>query len=247
MSKWSESGPRDFLYRAVVKSRVELERRTGKRGSSIKRAAAKPGRANLSWLAAVYGSDKGATAHRYVDLYERHLSSNRHRVRRVLEIGVYRGASLQMWRDYFPNAQIYGIDIQASSVSGSRIHTIKGDQSDPALLARVRDLGPFDLIVDDGSHRARELVASFTGLFAELMPDGYYVIEDMHTSYMGEYGGGAPGAPDTSVALAQGLIDAVNREHVAVSHPEIASTMPHVSALHVYPKIAFVQRGRQHS
>ena len=228
-----------------MKSRVELERRSGRSSASVKRGVAKPGNGNLSWLAAVYGSDKGATAHRYVDLYQRHLADQRHRVRRVLEIGVYRGASLQMWRDYFPNAQIYGIDIQPAEVSGTRIHTIKGDQSDPALLARVRELGPFDLIVDDGSHRARELVASFTGLFAELMPDGYYVIEDMHTSYLSEYGGGAPGHLGTSVALAQSLVDAVNREHVAKADPAIAASLPHVSALHIYPKIAFVQRGRQ--
>ncbi len=244
MTAWHDSSTRKFLYRAFVKGRVEAERRAGPLGG-VKRVLASPAHRKLSWLAAVYGSDKGATAHRYADLYERHLDHLRRRAVRVLEIGVFRGASLQMWRDYFPKAEIYGVDIVDVVVDGPRIHTVRGDQSDPDLLARVSDFGPFDLIVDDGSHRGRDQIATFAGLFAAVRPGGFYVIEDMHTSYQEvDYDGGPPGIPGTSAALVRDLIDAVNREYVAESYPEAAARLPEVGAVFVYPKIAFIQRAK---
>ncbi|HEY3834783.1 MAG TPA: class I SAM-dependent methyltransferase [Acidimicrobiia bacterium] len=244
MSEWRDSTQRKSLYRAFVKGRVEVERKMGP-SNAAKRAIAAPARGNLSWLAAVYGSDKGATAHRYVDHYERHLGPLRHHVMSVLEIGIYRGASLQMWRDYFPNAQVYGLDINDVKVMGERIHVVRGDQSDDELLARIRELGPFDVIIDDGSHFGTDVHATFAGLFDSLQADGMYVIEDMHTAYQPDYGGGPPGTPQTSVTLVQNLIDAVNRRHVAEEYPDVAAALLPITALHVYPRIAFIQRSRQ--
>jgi hypothetical protein len=244
MNDWRDSTQRRSLYRAFVKGRVEVERKVGP-SIGAKRAIAAPARGNLSWLAAVYGSDKGATAHRYVDHYERHLGPLRHHVMSVLEIGIYRGASLQMWRDYFPNAQVYGLDINDVKVMGERIHVVRGDQSDDALLARIRELGPFDVIIDDGSHFGTDVHATFAGLFGSLQADGVYVIEDMHTAYQPDYGGGPPGTPCTSVTLVQSLIDAVNRHHVAEEYPDAAAALLPITALHVYPRIAFIQRSRQ--
>jgi hypothetical protein len=163
----------------------------------------------------------------------------------VLEIGIYRGASLQMWRDYFPNAQVYGLDINDVKVMGERIHVVRGDQSDDELLARIRELGPFDVIIDDGSHFGTDVHATFAGLFDSLQADGMYVIEDMHTAYQPDYGGGPPGTPQTSVTLVQNLIDAVNRRHVAEEYPDVAAALLPITALHVYPRIAFIQRSRQ--
>jgi hypothetical protein len=243
VSGWHDSAARGFLYRALVKSRVELDKRTS--GTpAVKRALARPARGNLSWLAAVYGSDKGATAHRYVDLYEQHLAPLRRSATKVLEIGIYRGASLQMWRDYFPRAEVIGVDIKEIPVPGPRIRTLVGDQSDPALLAKLAGEGPYDLVVDDGSHHASHIAASFAGLFDAVRPGGFYVIEDMHTAYWeGAYEGGPPGTGGTSVELVAGLLDGVNRRHVAERYPELAATLPLVDEIHVYPRIAFLRRG----
>ena len=241
MKRWKQSRQRDFLYRSIIKTRVELERR-GVAKDSVKRLIARPGRSNLSWLAAVYGSDKGATAHRYGELYERHLSDTRGTTTKVLEIGVYKGGSLKMWRDYFPGAEVIGLDIEQITVDGPRIRVLQGDQSDPELLARVHALGPFDLIIDDGSHFAEHIAASFTGLYSAVKPGGWYVIEDMQTAYTPSYGGGAPGTVDTSVTLVQRLMDSVNREYVAIKYPDVAAELLPVDEIHVYPKIAFMQR-----
>lgn len=238
---WLQSSARGFTYRAVVKTRVELEKRAGAI-PAFKRFVAAPARRNLSWLAAVYGSDKGATAHRYVDLYEHHLEAERRRYRRVLEIGVYKGASLQMWRDYFPHAEVVGIDIERVQVPGPRIRTLQGDQSDPEVLAELRAMGPWDLIVDDGSHRAPHVHASFAGLYDAVRPGGFYVIEDLHTSYWERgYGGGPPGHPGTGVDLLKQLVDGVHRPFAAEHYPTEALGLTGVSELHVYPKIAFVR------
>ena len=91
---------------------------------------------------------------------------------KVLEIGIYRGASLQMWRDYFPNAEIFGLDIEEVHVPGPRIQTIRGDQSDADSLAEVGRHGPFDLIVDDGSGEVRVIVSD-AALAGASIPAGW--------------------------------------------------------------------------
>ena len=150
-----------------------------------------------------------------------------------------------MWRDYFPNAEVIGVDIEDISVPGPRIQIIRGDQSDPVLLARLRELGPFDVIIDDGSHFAEHIKASFEGLFEAVTPGGWYVIEDMQTAYVPSYGGGAPGANETSVTLVQQLADDVNREWVAVKFPNEAKRLRPIDDVHIYPKIAFIHRANK--
>jgi hypothetical protein len=239
---WKQSRARSTAYRALVKARVEAERRAGL-GSGPKRALARLAPSRLPWLAAVYGSDKGVTAHRYVDVYAEHLGAIRRDVTKVLEIGIYKGASLQMWRDYFPNAEVYGLDINEVHVDGPRITTLQGDQASPEVHERLRALGPFDLIVDDGSHKAEHILATFAGLFEAVAPGGWYVIEDMQTAYAAKgYGGGPPGHPDTAATLVKHLVDAVNHEAIARQHPAVALGIEQVSALHVYPRVALIQR-----
>lgn len=242
MTRWHTSRARSLTYRAIIKSRVEAERRVGPT-PAVRRALGRVNRSNLSWLAAVYGSDKGAISHGYVDHYERMFGPLRRRARRVLEIGIYRGASLQMWRDYFPGAEIYGVDIKEIEVPGSRIHTLVGDQSDPELLARLRELGPWDVIIDDGSHKQSHVLATFDGLYTAVAPGGYYVIEDMHTSYWARgYEGGPPGMEGTSISLMRDLLDGVNRRYAARDYPTEASALIPVDSVQVFEKIAFLRK-----
>ncbi len=240
---WRASGARRRAFRALVKVRVEAERRVGL-SVGAKRRLARLRAGKLSWVASVYGSDKGVTAHQYVDLYEDLLAPYRRTYTRVLEIGIYKGASLLMWRDFFPNAEVFGLDIETVEVPGPRITTLHGDQSDPDVLARLRSLGPFDLIVDDGSHKAEHILASFAGLFDSVKPGGFYVIEDMQTAYIAKgYNGGPPGHPETAASLTKHLVDAVNRDEIAGEYPDAVSHLPLVAALHVHPRVAFIQRG----
>jgi hypothetical protein len=202
-------------------------------------------RHNLGILATMYRTDKAPFGHGYTPLYERHLGTLQSRPIRLLEIGVggYEcptegGASLRTWRDYFPRAEIHGVDIAEKRICEPRIQIHRGDQTDEMFLDDLgHRYGPFDVVIDDGSHIGTHIRASFEALFVKhVKRSGFYVIEDMQTSYMDYYGGGGPGHPGTSSALVQSLVDDVNRRYWTgrYAHP--------VKALHIYEKIAFVQR-----
>jgi hypothetical protein len=199
---------------------------------------------NLTMLARIHGTDK-AGAHSYTPLYERHLRSLRRHPIKLLEIGIggpsstWGGASLRMWRDYFPRAEVHGLDILDKDIAEPRICVHKGDQSDEAVLHDLASrCGPFDVIIDDGSHVGEHIRASFGALFSDhLNPGGFYVIEDMATSYLPEYGGGPVGSAGTSVELVKSLVDDVNRKSWQTGSEGRA-----VAELHVYEQIAFIRK-----
>lgn len=143
-------------------------------------------------LAAKYGTDK-AWPHRYTPVYHEILAPRVESVRRVLEIGICvtrdikngrTGASLFMWEEFFPNAQIYGIDIdRASMVNKGRISSYWGDQGDEASLhVAVEGMGGpgFDVIVDDGSHDPVLQLAAARTMLPMLNVGGTYFIEDIY-------------------------------------------------------------------
>lgn len=138
----------------------------------------------LDELALQYGTDKASNLHNYTRWYARHLPA-RDTVFSLLEIGVKDGASLRMWRDYFPYAIIEGIDIRISE--GLAIPGVRLLQADQKKLEFGSDVS-FDVIIDDGSHRWEDQQASFKALWEHVAPGGLYVIEDLHTSYFMEFG-----------------------------------------------------------
>jgi SAM-dependent methyltransferase len=129
----------------------------------------------------------------YLAFYERLFENRRLEHISLLEIGVADGASLQMWREYLPNANIVGFDIippQARILelqAQNKIKYVQGDQSDEASLAKAVGLaggGGFDVIIDDAAHIGALAKASFGYLFNNgLKPGGLYVIEDFGTGY----------------------------------------------------------------
>lgn len=146
----------------------------------------------LCHLARKYGTDKGGahliagdTCHRYTPVYFDLFSPPlNERVKHVFEIGINHGCSLRMWRDFFPNAIIDGIDTNAECLRdyGERIRTCAADQFNGYSLDRALTMfgDPlYDLIVDDGSHESEHQVFSARYLKPTVAPGGFYVIEDM--------------------------------------------------------------------
>jgi len=127
-----------------------------------------------------YGTDK-ATFHGYCPFYEQHLPAA---PKRLLEIGVKDGASLRMWREFYPEAEIVGIDINPPiAIAGCTV--LQMDATDTVALAT---LGQFDVIIDDGSHLTSHQQIAFTQLYwVQLKPGGWYVMEDVHTSFWPQY------------------------------------------------------------
>ena len=142
-----------------------------------------------------YDTDKNPV---YLANYERHLAPWRHRSISLLELGVYHGGSLKLWRDYFPQARILvGLDMAPIALEEptNRIRLYRGFQQDTMLLDRIRDeVAPdgFDVIIDDASHIGELTAISFWHLFEHaLKPGGLYVIEDWRTGYWPAFPDGA--------------------------------------------------------
>ena len=127
-----------------------------------------------------HGTDKAH--HRYAIPYARFLANLKEDPITFIEIGVKKGKSLASWREYFPKASIIGIDIdaQCKSFESDRIKVCIGDQSDKQFLTQVsKDHGPFDVIIDDGSHESFDQQTSLSCLWDNLNPGGIYIIEDL--------------------------------------------------------------------
>jgi hypothetical protein len=155
--------------------------------------------------------------HHYFDIYERHLSRYVDQAPRVLEIGLGDGGSPGLWMEWFgADATIVNIDIDPPGGRlpvDSPVFTETGDQADPAFLARVVEKhGPFDIVLDDGGHTARQQINSFNALYDALRDDGVFICEDTHTSYFDQY---KDAGDDVSmVEYAKKLIDRLHQPYL---------------------------------
>lgn len=210
-------------------------------------------RAPLTEIATRHGTDKWA-GHRYAQHYDRHFGPFRDRPISILEIGIggyadprAGGQSLRMWKEYFPHARVYGLDIHdKSSLDEDRIKTVTGSQDDPACLQRLLDLsGGFDLIVDDGSHVSAHVIAAFSYLFPRLNADGIYAIEDLETSYWPSFGGSSEldGRSPTAINHLKSLVDGLHFEELDRPGYQPTYTDRHVTSLHFYHNLCFIQKG----
>jgi hypothetical protein len=146
----------------------------------------------LEKLAFKYGSHKcPQIAHSYTFFYDYLFADRRNSIHKLLEIGVgskkdsgwpnyIDGASLLMWRDFFPRAQIYGIDINKDLVfRKNRIQTFLCDQADPIKLTKLIEKigGDIDIVIDDGSHQPKDIITSCQTLMPLLKKGVTYIIE----------------------------------------------------------------------
>ncbi|NUT46178.1 MAG: class I SAM-dependent methyltransferase [Saccharothrix sp.] len=212
--------------------------------------------ADLTELAGRYGTDKWGI-HRYTPHYERYFEPLRDRPLTLLEIGVgglgsddpaAGGASLRMWKHYFPRALVYGIDIVDKQVlSEQRLTVLQADQSDPADLAAVVErTGPLDIVIDDGSHRSADVLTSFRALFPHVRPGGWYVVEDVQTAYWPRFGGRSDDLadPTTSTGFLKALVDGLNHQEVLAEagRPPGEHDLA-VKGVHFHHNVVFVEKG----
>lgn len=152
----------------------------------------------------------------YFPVYERHFSRWQNRSLVFWEVGVYEGGSLQMWQRYFgPNAIIVGIDknpaCMAHKAPGINIRI--GNQADTKFLASViEEFGPPDVVLDDGSHHMDPTWALFEFVYPQVPKNGVYMVEDMHTSYWSDWGGGLH-IETSFINRCKKLIDELNADH----------------------------------
>lgn len=208
----------------------------------------------LDAIAVLHGTDKSSKYHGYARYYADHLGALRWSRLALLEIGVgghevpgLGGRSLRMWRDYLPRADVVGFDLHEKALArlGPRVRLVQGDQSSADDLERaLAVIGQPTVVVDDGSHIGRHVWASFEVLFPRLAPGGWYVIEDLHTAYLGSHEGRPEAGPDTPV----GVVDAALASLQAAAPPvrrlvaDAVVRFPGVAEVHSYPGIAFIRK-----
>ena len=184
----------------------------------------------------------------YFDIYERYFSRYRGKEVIVLEIGVFQGGSLQMWKDYFGDqAKIFGIDInpQCKALEEENIQIIIGSQEDPNFLNEVKSkIPPIDIIIDDGGHTMNKQIISFEVLFSHMKADGIYLCEDVMTSYWLTYGGGHKRS-GTFIEYTKNLIDqlyAFNSQQRSLVVCDFTKT---ANSIHYYDGIVVVEKSKR--
>jgi hypothetical protein len=207
----------------------------------------------LSRLAIRFGSDKFG-AHLYTPTYHRMFGHLRDQPLRVLEVGIggydtlkAGGSSLRMWAEYFPSARIVGLDISPKDLAlPRRVTVVTGSQTDELLLQRLLDEhGPFDIVIDDGSHIVPHVLQTFRFLYPRLNPGAIYVVEDSQTSFM-PFVGGHPDGQNTIFSLANAVVLSMHKREghsVPADQPEVAAFGEMTTGVRVYRNLIVFERG----
>ncbi|MFC1666562.1 class I SAM-dependent methyltransferase [Candidatus Omnitrophota bacterium] len=210
---------------------------------------------NLNELSVLYRTDKRPEYHNYIQYYQKYFHHLRKKKLNILEIGIGEGkrlnkggGSLRMWKRYFSNSIIYGIDIYDKSfMQEKRIKTFRGDQSDEKFLRNVFDkIGSLDIIIDDGSHINEHVITTFKTLFPLLNNGGIYVIEDTQASYWPEFGGNSENlnSPNTVMNLLKNITDGLNYKEFKKQVYVPTYFDKHITSTHFYHNIAFIFKGK---
>ena len=182
----------------------------------------------------------------FLPIYEKYFSVFKSKKINILEIGIDDGGSLKLWRKYFPNANIVGMDIFHKDFLIDGVKMYQGDQSNIADLKKITDeYKYFDIIIDDGSHVSKQTIKSFHYLFDFLKADGLYVIEDLQTSYLPNFGGSRINLKKkTSMNFVKSLSDSINYELNDRPFFKKNKFDGSISFVHFFQNIAFIKKGK---
>jgi hypothetical protein len=201
-----------------------------------------------------YGTDKGTIGHghevhNYGPFYENLFEKIRNENITLCEIGILRGNSLRSWREYFPNATIIGVDnLPERLIQGENFTTLLGDSDKPLELAeKIREYGPFDIIIDDGSHLPHHQQKCLPVLFKLLKPGGYYIIEDLHTERLTSKEWGVQyfknGDSNTTLEVFAKFICNKELKSYYIDDEDLKELLPEIDMIQLqFPKIGMIKK-----
>ena len=184
--------------------------------------------------------------HHYIPIYDRYFSRFRGTDVRFLEIGVSKGGSLQMWRKYFgKQATIFGLDINPDCAKYQGIHgeVRIGSQDDVAFLKEViSEMGGVDVVLDDGSHQMKHIMTTLKSVLPDISDNGIYMIEDLHTAYWRDFGGGLK-APSNFFNVVRTITDDMHHWYHGrrMRMPEISK---HCRSIHIHDSVVVFEKGK---
>jgi len=170
----------------------------------------------------IFKNHQGLISHKWVHyfyIYDKLFSEycKKNKALTILEIGVDRGGSLEIWKKYFPNgSKIYGVDINLKCKEinfTENVYFYLGSASDRNFMEKTFKDIEFDIILDDGSHVCLDVIETFKIMFPKLKNGGLYVVEDLHASYWTRYGGGKR-KKGTSIEFFKNFVEAVNADYL---------------------------------
>lgn len=182
----------------------------------------------------------------YFDVYQTFFGKYVGKEVKILEIGVYKGGSVQMWKEYFgKNATVVGVDIdeRCKAFEEENVHICIGSQADKDFLTNVSEQwGPFDIILDDGSHIMEHQIVTFETLFPLLKEGGVFICEDCHSSYSPRYGGEYK-KTDTFIEYSKNFVDYVNSQFINFEAKEkLPSWVDYINACHYYDSMVVIEK-----
>ncbi len=181
----------------------------------------------------------------YFDVYDRYFSQFRGREVVILEIGVWHGGSLQMWKHYFGDkAKIYGVDVnpRCKELEEENVNILIGSQTDKIFLKEVKEkIPPVDILIDDGGHTMSQQIVTFEELFGHVKDGGVYLCEDLHTSYWLRWGGGHK-RRGTFIEYSKNFIDYLNAYHSRQSSLKPDYFTKNVKGIHYYDSMIVIEK-----
>jgi len=195
-----------------------------------------------------FAENTGGMIHKwkhYFEIYDRHFSRFRNTNVHIVEIGIYHGGSLRMWKNYFgSNCQVFGIDINphCKKLEEDQIKIFIGDQEDRNFLkSLLKEIPRIDILIDDGGHFMKQQIVTFEELFNSIDKNGVYLAEDLHTSYWSDYGGGYK-KRGSFIEYSKQFIDWVNAWHSRSNKLSITEFTKSVHSLHYYDSILVIEK-----
>ena len=184
----------------------------------------------------------------YFEIYDRHLKKYKNKDIVLLEVGVSRGGSLQMWSDYFgKGSKFFGIDIdpRCKEFENENTKIFIGSQSDRKFLNYVKENIPHvDILIDDGGHHMNQQIILFEELFGCIKKNGVYLCEDTHSSYWLVFGGGYK-RRGTFIEYSKNFIDMLNAFHSEQSKYKVNNFTKSVNSIHYYDSVLVIEKRKR--
>ena len=175
----------------------------------------------------------------YFEVYHRHFARFVGQKVNVLEIGIYSGGSLEMWRSYFgEGSHIYGIDIEEAckAYEDEHVSVFVGDQADRAFWSSFRKSVPeIDILIDDGGHTPEQQQITLEEMLPHLRGGGVYLCEDVHGRF------------NRFCGFATGLAHELNaKNHISGSllQSSVSHFQSSIHSIHFYPYLVVIEKHR---
>jgi hypothetical protein len=179
----------------------------------------------------------------YFEIYDRHFRKFRGKPVNILEIGIYSGGSLEMWREYFgPLCRIYGVDIEPAckSYENEFVKVFIGDQANRTFWESFRsEVGGIDILIDDGGHEPEQQIVTLEEMLPFMRPGGVYLCEDVVEEANG-FAAYVRGLTTHLNAFEHFENNSDNPERRLVTKPTLLQAA--IDSIHIYPFVVAIEK-----